>query len=82
MLVNAACAPSCGARGIWQRRFWEHAIRDDEDMENHVGYIHWNPVKHGHVAAMDDWPYSSWRRFKADHGKEWEPPIDGNFGEP
>jgi putative transposase len=46
-------------RGIWQRRYWEHAIRDDADLERHVDYIHFNPVKHGHVSQVCDWPYSS-----------------------
>ena len=55
-----------GERGIWQRRFWEHAIRDDEDFNHHVTYIHFNPVKHGHVTSPDDWPYSTWHRWKAD----------------
>jgi putative transposase len=46
-------------RGIWQRRFWEHAIRDDEDYRAHVDYVHFNPVKHGLVAAPAEWPYST-----------------------
>jgi putative transposase len=46
-------------RGIWQRRFWEHAIRDEEDFRRHVDYIHFNPVKHGYVQKVADWPYSS-----------------------
>jgi putative transposase len=50
-------------KGIWQRRYWEHAIRDDEDFERHVDYIHFNPVKHGHVMRVCDWPYSSFHRF-------------------
>lgn len=48
-----------GERGIWQRRFWEHVIRDDEDFNRHVDYIHWNPVKHRWVRRVADWPYSS-----------------------
>lgn len=48
-----------GEKGIWQRRFWEHAIRDDADYENHVTYCHFNPVKHGLVARPEQWPYSS-----------------------
>ncbi len=48
-----------GERGIWQRRFWEHAIRDDRDYENHMDYVHFNPVKHGWVDNVIDWPYSS-----------------------
>jgi putative transposase len=50
-------------RGIWQRRYWEHAIRDDADLERHVDYIHFNPVKHGHVSQVCDWPHSSFHRY-------------------
>jgi putative transposase len=46
-------------RGIWQRRYWEHCIRDAEDLQRHVDYIHFNPVKHGHVQRPIDWPHSS-----------------------
>ena len=46
-------------RGIWQRRFWEHTIRDDRDYAAHMDYTHFNPVKHGLVAEVADWPYSS-----------------------
>jgi putative transposase len=49
-------------RGVWQQRFWEHAIRDDQDWQRHVDYVHFNPVKHGHVMRAGDWPYSSFRR--------------------
>jgi len=49
-------------RGIWQRRFWEHAIRDEQDFEKHVDYIYFNPVKHGLVKSVMDWPYSSFHR--------------------
>ena len=52
-----------GERGIWQRRFWEHAIRDEVDHQRHVDYIHYNPVKHGYVTRVVDWPYSSFHRF-------------------
>jgi len=45
-------------RGIWQRRYWEHRIRDDLDLARHVDYIHYNPVKHGWVSRAVDWPYS------------------------
>ncbi len=54
-----------GERGIWQRRFWEHAIRDDIDWQRHVDYVHYNPVKHGWVDIMRHWPYSSFHRFVA-----------------
>lgn len=48
---------------IWQRRFWEHQIRDDEDLHKHLDYIHFNPVKHGLVASPMDWPYSTLHRY-------------------
>lgn len=62
-----------GHRGIWQRRFWEHTIRDEEDLENHVDYIHYNPVKHGHAKRPWDWPYSTFRKFVAQghYPKDW-----------
>lgn len=50
-------------RGIWQRRFWEHAIRDERDYALHLDYIHFNPVKHGYVDRVADWPYSSFQRW-------------------
>lgn len=65
---------SKGERGIWQRRFWEHRIRDDADMQRHVDYIHWNPVKHGHVERVSDWPYSSFHRLLR---QGWLPPDWG-----
>ena len=54
-----------GERGIWQRRFWEHTIRDDRDYAAHMDYIHFNAVKHGLAASAADWPYSSFRRCVA-----------------
>jgi putative transposase len=53
--------------GFWQRRFWEHLIRDEEDLRRHLDYIHWNPVKHGYVLTAADWPYSSFHRFVREH---------------
>jgi len=50
-------------RGIWQRRFWEHTIRNEEDFERHLNYIHYNPVKHGHVQSPSQWAYSSIHRY-------------------
>ena len=50
-------------RGIWQRRYWEHTLRDEKDFARHVDYIHFNPVKHGHVKRVKDWPYSSFHRM-------------------
>jgi putative transposase len=54
-----------GERGLWQRRFWEHTIRDERDFERHVDYIHHNPVKHGHARTAADWPHSSFHRYVA-----------------
>ena len=50
-------------RGVWQRWFWEHAIRDDTDLHRHLDYIHYNPVKHGVAACPHAWPFSSFERF-------------------
>ena len=52
-----------GERGVWQRRFWEHVIRDDADYAHHVDYVHWNPLEPGLVHRVADWPYSSFHRF-------------------
>lgn len=51
-----------GERGVWQRRFWEHTIRDEWDYVHHLDYIHFNPVKHGLVTRVVDWPHSSFHR--------------------
>ncbi len=51
-----------GELGIWQRRFWEHKIRNEADLANHIAYIYYNPVKHHHVAQVKDWTYSSFHR--------------------
>jgi len=48
-----------GERNIWQRRYWEHTIRDDQDYAAHMDYTHFNPVKHGLVRYATDWPFSS-----------------------
>lgn len=66
---------SRGERGIWQRRFWEHTIRDVRDLENHIAYIHYNPVKHGDAASPRDWPHSSFHRFARDGLL----PVDGRW---
>ena len=52
-----------GERGIWQRRYWEHTLRNETDFAKHVDYIHFNPVEQGHVTRVADWPYSSFHRF-------------------
>jgi putative transposase len=51
-----------GERGIWQRRYWEHLIRDERDYVHHIDYCWFNPVKHGLVANVEDWPFSSFHR--------------------
>ena len=51
-----------GEKQVWQRRFWEHQIRDEQDWRNHVDYIHYNPVKHGYVDQPSRWPYSSFSK--------------------
>ena len=54
-----------GEAAVWQRRFWEHAIRDQEDLNRHIAYIHYNPVKHGLAKRPRDWPWSSFHRYTA-----------------
>jgi putative transposase len=73
-------------KGIWQRRYWEHAVRDDTDLARHIDYIHFNPVKHGYVSRVGNWPHSSFARYvtrgilPADWGGDIREPT-GNFGE-
>lgn len=52
-----------GERGIWQRRYWEHLLRDERDFAAHMDYVHFNPVKHGYVTRAADWPYSTLPRL-------------------
>lgn len=60
-------------RGIWQRRFWEHRIRDELDYRRHMDYIHYNAVKHGYVARPIDWPYSTFEKCVAEgiYASDW-----------
>jgi len=73
-------------KGIWQRRYWEHAIRNEADLARHIDYVHFNPVKHGYVSRTSDWPHSSFRRYVArgllplDWGGD-VPNMRGAFGE-
>lgn len=75
-----------GERGIWQRRYWEHAIRDETDLERHANYIHYNPVKHGYVRRVVDWPFSTFHRdiARGIYSRDWadEPTSDFSVGEP
>jgi REP-associated tyrosine transposase len=70
---------------FWQRRYWEHLIRDEDDFHRHVDYIHWNPVKHGLVQRAAQWPYSTFHRFVSDgvYAADWgiADSDHGNFGE-
>jgi putative transposase len=73
-------------KGIWQRRYWEHRIRDENDLARHVDYIHVNPVKHGLTPFVCDWPWSSFHRYVA---RGWLPEdwagegadTEGRYGE-
>ncbi|MEO9590122.1 REP-associated tyrosine transposase [Rhodopirellula bahusiensis] len=80
-----------GRSGIWQPRFWEHTVRDEQDLERCVDYIHWNPRKHGLVRRVRDYPFSSFHRFvrEGQYEPDWgglEPDLSaGNqndWGEP
>jgi putative transposase len=76
-----------GERGIWQRRYWEHTIRDTRDFAAHMDYTHFNPVKHGLAEHPADWPHSSFHRCVADGlypagwvGSTKEPETTGERG--
>jgi putative transposase len=60
-------------RGVWQHRFWEHAVRDENDLSRCVDYIHWNPVKHGLAARAADYPWSSFHKFmeSGEYTEDW-----------
>jgi putative transposase len=76
-------------RSVWQRRFWEHTIRDESDLERCVDYAHWNPVKHGLVRQVCDWKWSTFHRFVqvGHYGADWgradlnEESLDSDWGE-
>ena len=73
-----------GERGVWQRRFWEHHIRDEEEYGVLVEYCLGNPVKHGHVQRVADWPYSSFHREvrRGNFARDWGgDDLPGAFGE-
>ncbi len=55
-----------GERDVWQRRFWEHLIQDEGDLNWHIEYIHYNPLKHGLAQSVADWPYSSFAKYVSD----------------
>jgi putative transposase len=71
---------------LWQRRFWEHTVRDNEDLKRCLDYVHWNPVKHGHVSRVADWPFSTFHRYvrQGMYGPDWGGSVaidDRGFGE-
>jgi putative transposase len=70
-----------GDHGVWQPRYWEHTIRDEHDFDRHFDYIHYNPVKHGHVACPSEWPYSSFHRWveAGVYEKDWGCAIRGRL---
>jgi putative transposase len=77
------CSPSRIAkeeRGIWQRRFWEHTIRNEEDYARHMDYIHFNPVKHGLATNAADWPHSTFHRCVTNglYPATWNGPLNRN----
>lgn len=69
-------------KGIWQRRYWEHQIRDEVDLQRHIDYIHYNPVKHGHAKQVCDWPFSSFHHYVAlgHYPEDWGGKGRGNGG--
>lgn len=68
-------------RGIWQRRYWEHLIRDEADYQAHMDYVHINPVKHGLVKQVKDWPYSTFHKLveQGIYSEDWGGGMDGNL---
>ena len=72
-------------QALWQSRYWEHVIRNETDYRHHVEYVHYNPVKHGHVRHPWSWPYSSFRRYVRAglYPRDWgstEPMLDKDVG--
>ena len=82
---HVAAGRRLAERGLWQRRFWEHLIRDDADYGRHVDYCHINPMKHGLVRRVIDWPYSTFHRAvrQGIYAEDWAGVADipGSFGE-
>ncbi len=84
-LVKQHVSHHVATRPFWQKRFWEHLIRDDEDYRRHLDYIHFNPVRHGWADRAANWPHSSFPEYAArgvypaDWGVAHE--MEGEFGE-
>ena len=84
-LPRRSLSPSRERRGegsLWQRRFWEHLIRDETDFSRHLDYIHYNPVKHGYVTSVADWPYSTFHRYVKEgvYPEDWSGIVETNDG--
>lgn len=69
-------------RGIWQRRYWEHLIKDQRDYQAHMDYVHINPVKHGLVKQVKDWPYSTFHKLveQGVYTQDWGGGMEGTLG--
>jgi putative transposase len=74
-----------GRLKFWQKRFWDHIIRDEKDLANHIHYIHYNPIKHGYVDDMSVWKYSSFKEWQQrgayPENYSWQEPTDVKWGE-
>ena len=72
-VMQTASRRNKGEQGLWQRRFWEHQMRDENDLVRHIDYIHYNPVKHRLVNSPGAWPYSSFHRYvkQGDYDADW-----------
>jgi putative transposase len=77
----SAVRSSRGERGIWQRRYWEHLIRDEADMQAHMDYVHFNPVKHGLVRRVADWPISTFHKLvrQGVYSLDWGGGLDASL---
>jgi putative transposase len=85
-LPTTGSARRRGEKGIWQRRYWEHCIRDERDLHAHLDYLHFNPVKHGLCNRVVEWPHSTFHRWveNGHYSADWGvgmPAFDGEFGE-
>lgn len=76
--TNTMRRSGIGQRSLWQPRFWEHVIRDDEDLRRHLDYIHYNPVKHGFCAAPVEWGANSFHRYVREgiYPPDWGGPVE------
>jgi putative transposase len=82
--IKSRFGHAIGQHGVWQNRYWEHTIRDERDYAAHFDYVHFNPVKHGLVVTVSDWPHSTFRHaIAAGHyptdwaGSQNEPELTG-----